>query len=183
MEEWRDISGYEGYYQVSNLGRVKSLAKQIKNSGSYSGIINRSERMLSPTLVGGYLQARLSINGIEKDFKVHRLVAMAFILNNENKEQVNHIDGDKINNITANLEWINNRENASHGHQRRRNKTSRFTGVSKISRNKTKKWHACIHLKGTNKSLGFYLTEEEASQAYLKALKDHDINNKYAKAA
>jgi len=183
MEDWRDIPGYEGSYQVSNLGRVKSLAKQIKNSGSYSGLINKAERILSPNLVGGYFQARLSIDGVENDFKVHRLVAIVFIPNNDNKQQVNHIDGNRTNNIISNLEWIDNRENISHGHQRRSNKTSIFTGVSKISRDRKKKWHACIHVKGTNKSLGYYLTEEEAHQAYLMALVEHGIENKYANVA
>ena len=113
MEEiWKDIEGYEGYYQISSLGRVKSLARPryIKN---YPQIF--PERILKlHNTKHGYKQIRLSVHRDVKIFKVHRLVANAFIPNPENKPCVNHIDGKKDNNIIANLEWVTQSENSIH---------------------------------------------------------------------
>lgn len=89
-------------YLVSNLGRVKSLK-------------NGKEKILSPFKASnGYLRVSLSIDGKQKNFAVHRLVAMAFIPNPKNKSQVNHIDGDKLNNCVENLEWVSSKENMRH---------------------------------------------------------------------
>lgn len=111
MEElWKDIEGYEGLYQVSNLGRVKSLKRYSKNNK------NNNDRILKPVLnTKGYLQLALCKNGVKYNKKLHRLVAQAFIPNPENKPQVNHIDEDKTNNIVSNLEWMTNKENRNHG--------------------------------------------------------------------
>lgn len=102
VEEWRDIEGYEGLYQVSNLGRVKSLKPRYKNKIILKQEINHF----------GYLQICLS--NPRKTHKVHRLVAQAFIPNPENKPQVNHIDGNKLNNKVENLEWNTAHENNLH---------------------------------------------------------------------
>lgn len=101
-EEWRDIPGYEGLYQVSDLGEVRSMRwhKPI---------------MLKLSKMGrGYLQCHVSLHGIEKYFYVHRAVAMAFVPNPDNKPYVNHIDGDKTNNAADNLEWVEPYENTYH---------------------------------------------------------------------
>lgn len=95
-EEWRDIAGYEGKYQVSNLGHVKSL-----NYGRTG-----KERILSlRTCKGGYLLVNLCKNGIVKCYSVHRLVARAFIENPDNLPQVNHKNQVKTDNTVQNLEW------------------------------------------------------------------------------
>lgn len=103
IEEWRDIVGYEGLYQVSNLGRVKSLW------------FNK-ERIMKPAInSAGYYSLVLHNHGIKTSHLVHRLVAKAFLPNNYNYPIINHIDENKINNITINLEWCDVNYNNNHG--------------------------------------------------------------------
>lgn len=108
FEQWKNIKGFEKYYQVSNLGRVKSLPR----TGKYS-MPNEKILSLIPQKTG-YLQVTLSIEGKKYPFNVHRLVALNFIDNPKNKPQVNHIDGDKKNNNVSNLEWVTHVENSRH---------------------------------------------------------------------
>lgn len=114
-EEWRDIAGYEGLYQVSSLGRVKSLEREY-----HCGWFNKQKRkQLEVILVmypnrDGYLRCRLCLNGSSKEVYVHRLVAKAFVKNKFNKKEVNHIDGVKSNNSVENLEWATRSENIKH---------------------------------------------------------------------
>ncbi len=109
-EEWKDIVGFEGYYQISNLGRLKSLPKmyQGKYRGEYIMKLFNDKQ--------GYLYTMLNITKTRKrkHVLIHRLVAIAFIINNENKREVNHIDGVKNNNIVSNLEWNTRSENQVH---------------------------------------------------------------------
>lgn len=93
MEIWKDIKGYEGLYQVSNCGRIKSFHK--KENGA----------IIKVAVKRGYYQAGLRKNGLRKFYQVHRLVAQAFIENKDNLPQVNHIDENKLNNNVENLEW------------------------------------------------------------------------------
>ena len=104
MEEWRDIEDYKGLYQVSNMGRVKSLERTVWNGRGYYVTIH--ERILKPKKDrGGYLQVHLCKNGKAKFYTVHKLVATAFCENPEGYTVVNHIDEDKTNNNADNLEW------------------------------------------------------------------------------
>ena len=112
-EIWKDIKGYESFYQVSNLGNVRSLDRYVKNGTSNRNI--KRGRVLKPCINHkGYLQVHLVANGNSKLVVIHRLVAKAFIPNPQNKAQVNHIDGNKKNNNVRNLEWCTNQENVIH---------------------------------------------------------------------
>lgn len=103
VEEWRDIKGYKGFYQVSNFGRVKSLSRRVKK---YNGYKINKERILKATPhPAGYVKVTLCKKGVTKSFLVHRLVAQAFIPKVKGKTQVNHIDCNKTNNYSSNLEW------------------------------------------------------------------------------
>lgn len=122
MEEWRDIEGYEGKYQVSNLGRVKSLSRKVYNG---NGFYYTKSKILIPAMDNkGYNRVHLTKNGIGKTYKLHRLVAKAFIDNPNNLPQVNHKDENKLNNNASNLEWCINEYNRNYGTgQIRANKT------------------------------------------------------------
>lgn len=109
---WRDIKGYEGLYQISNLGNVRSLDRKIRFN---KGVSIKKGQLLKPVLTRkGYLKVELSKESKGKRFYVHRLVALHFIENSLNKPQVNHINGIKTDNRVENLEWCTNLENQRH---------------------------------------------------------------------
>ena len=110
-EIWKDVIGFENMYQISNNGKVKSLKRK--------SLIGRvlKERFLKPSKdTKGYLRVSLHKNNKAHHRSIHRLVAEAFIINNDNKSQVNHKDGNKENNIVSNLEWMSNKENSDHAY-------------------------------------------------------------------
>ena len=106
MEEWRDIKGYEGKYQVSNTGKVKSL--NYRRTGK-EGIMKAGENDC------GYLFVELWKDGKGKPCRINRLVAMAFIPNPDNLPEVNHKNEDKTDNRVENLEWCNRSYNVNYG--------------------------------------------------------------------
>lgn len=114
MEEiWKDVPGYEGWYQVSNLGRIKSLSRYVDVR---EGVKIHINERVKPHYINkkGYCQIGLCKDGIRKGFLVHRLVADAFIPNPQNKRTVNHINCDKSDNRIENLEWATYSENIRH---------------------------------------------------------------------
>lgn len=102
-ETWKRINGYEEY-EISNLGRVKSFKR------------DRKGKIMKPKFSGEYLAVTLCADGQQERKTIHRLVAEHFIPNPKNKPQVNHIDGNKLNNKACNLEWVDNSENLKHAH-------------------------------------------------------------------
>lgn len=109
-EIWKSINGYEGFYEVSNLGNVRSVDR-ISNGRTYSGRV-----LLKGLNKKGYEQVTLSKGDKQKTKSVHILVGIAFIPNPDNKPQINHKDGVKTNNNIDNLEWNTNSENNTHAY-------------------------------------------------------------------
>lgn len=167
-EIWKDIDGYNGDYQISNLGKVKCLKfnkiRMVK--ATLSGNSNR------PLQKGLYYTVKLNKKGNVKNMRVHRLIALHFIEKIVGKNFVNHIDGDRLNNCVKNLEWCTCRENTIHSYSLKKT-SSKYCGVCWDK--SRKKWVAQITINSKNKFLGRFDIEEEASYAYEVALKS--LNN------
>ena len=167
-EVWKDIPTFEGLYQVSNFGRVKSLSRKICN---HQGCYISQERLLNPFLCKsrGYPTIRIMNNQIKKSFPVHQLVAICFLNHTPcgHKLVIDHIDNDKLNNKVENLQIISSRQNAS---KDKKNKTSKYTGVSW---NKNRKlWASQIFVNKKQIKIGFFTDEYEAHLAYQNYLKE-----------
>lgn len=158
-EVWKDIPEYEGLYQVSNLGGVKSLGNDK----------TRKERVLkTPLDNNGYCHTNLSKNNKISSKRVHQLVGMVFLGYKPNKFNlvINHIDHIKTNNKLSNLEIITQRENATN---KERSGSSKYVGVSWSKA--MKKWKAGIVINKKVKHLGYFDNEIDASESYLYELK------------
>jgi len=113
MEIWKTIKGYEGYYEISNLGRIKALERIVDNHSMFLKKIK--EKILTNSISKtGYYTTSLSIKAVKKTFKIHRLIAINFIENHNNYPCINHIDGNKLNNDIYNLEWCTIKQNNYH---------------------------------------------------------------------
>ena len=135
IEEWRPIEGYEGLYEVSNTGQVRSLDRYVKGKGESYRL--QKGKMLSPIKdTGDYLKVNLSCNGKNKMFFVHRLAAQAFLLNPDNLPEINHKDEDKSNNRVDNLEFCDRKYNVNYGTAKIRSRNTNikngyWTGLSR----------------------------------------------------
>jgi len=115
LEIWKDVPNFEGTYQVSNLGRVKSLFRKVKVKNFTRTIY---EFIMNANLgKRGYYEIRTCKNSVTKHMYVHRMVALAFIPNPNNELYINHKDGVKTNNNVNNLEWVDHRTNMIHAHK------------------------------------------------------------------
>lgn len=112
METWKDIVGYETYYQVSNIGRVKRLERITETDTGFRKLPGKTLSLIKSRR--GYESIMLSKNNVQRVFRVHRLVAFSFIPNPENKKTVNHKNGVRHDNRVENLEWCTTSENHIH---------------------------------------------------------------------
>lgn len=121
-EEWRDIVGYEGLYQISNMGRVKGLPR-ISHFGNRTKRI--PTRILKPTISKrGYYVIGLSKDSKTKTYTIHRLLMKAFVPNPENKRAIDHIDTNKLNNSLSNLRWCTDKENSNNEITKEKNRAN-----------------------------------------------------------
>jgi hypothetical protein len=132
-EIWRSVVGFEGYYEISNLGNIHSIDRTIITKIGLRKL--KSKQLKLYPNEQGYLNTTVRINNIVHNFRVHRLVAEAFILNPENKLTVNHIDCNKQNNIVSNLEWATYSENIKHAYDNNLNNSkSQYKTVLQYSK-------------------------------------------------
>lgn len=168
MEEiWKPIDGYEGLYEVSNLGRVRSL--EFRNgSGRHKRV-----RLLSPTDNGhGYKIIGLVVGGKKRNHYVHRLVAQSFVPNPNNLPVIDHVDHDRGNNVAHNLRWMTQRDNVRYSRSlmcKPRQKPMTNTGERYISRQKK---DGRYRLTVGRKQIGVYDTIKEAVEARNEILKE-----------
>lgn len=149
QEIWKPVSGYEGLYEVSNTGEVRRIP----------GFRCRKYRVLSKKITkDGYYETALCKDGKFKFIRTHRIVASTFCENYFNKPEVNHIDGNKLNNSADNLEWVTSSENQLHAYK---------TGLQKVSGGAilNKKPIECISL-GIKKSGLFEMQRFLADNGY-----------------
>ncbi len=174
-EIWRDIQGYDGYYQVSSFGRIKSLSRVIFNVRGYSYL--KKEKIIKQLLHNhGYLSVVLYTENVGKMFLVHRLVANEFINNLFNKETILHLDYNKKNNKLNNLEWTNYLEVNCYKSYNKKSK-SKFVGV--YFRKDRNKWVSYIMVNQKSIYLGCSETEEGAYKLRVEYEKKNNIENKY----
>lgn len=134
-EEWRPIKGFEGLYEISTFGRIKSLPKkQVILHGSERTYYERGEVILSTRRKVRYATVSLKRGTKRQSFQVHRLVAITFLPNPNNLPCVNHIDENTLNNAVDNLEWCSFSYNLRYSHQRRRDGIPKPTPKSPFSK-------------------------------------------------
>lgn len=149
-ENWQDIPGYEGYYQVSDLGRVRSITRERPVKSRYGEIIRRDQgKIIRGTSNGnGYLAVHLRKDGARERKYIHRLVAEAFVPKPYGKDTINHKDHNRGNNNMANLEWCTQGDNVRYSahlmrHEKTRCKESN-TGYKYISKMKNDQYRVYI---------------------------------------
>jgi len=173
MEIWKDITDYEGYYQISNFGRVKSLNRIAlrKRNGIYHNYHVKGKILSNCVGIYGYYNVKLRKNRILKTHEIHRLVWDAFGNRNRNghKLEIDHIDNNPKNSNINNLQLLTHRENLIKGIDKTKT-SSKYIGVT--WRKRQKSWEANIYINGESKYLGLYKNEIEASDAYKNELKN-----------
>ena len=167
VEIWKDIKDYEGLYKVSNLGKIKSVSRWRGNR--YKGYIQKERILKGAENKWGYVVVNLYKYKSPQSKTIHQLVAMSFLNHTPCgfKLVVNHVNFDKTDNRVENLEIVTNRENSNKKHLP---SSSKYVGVS-WNKN-AKKWMAMISINNKNKNLGYFISEDSASNAYKNTLKN-----------
>ena len=160
-EIWKPILGYEGLYEISNKARVKSLSRIVSCRNKFESLL--PEKLLKQGYTKGYFQVCLAKDSVNKIFKIHRLVAIAFLPNPENKYTVNHKDLNPGNNLVENLEWNTNLENIHH-YQNTKTKTG-FVGVYFDQKNN--RYRGAFRHNKKVIYVGFFKTRKVAIAAYI----------------
>ncbi len=128
QEIWKNVVNYEKYYQVSNLGNIRSLDRIVKrNNRNY---LRKGKILLKSINNLGYETIGLTINSKTINYRVHRLVAEAFIINYSQLRCVNHLDGNKTNNSVSNLEWCSYSDNSKHAYHNKLNLSMKINRLS-----------------------------------------------------
>ena len=167
MEIWKPVKDYEGLYEVSSLGRVKSLSRKIRSNNGY--YISKEKVLVTPINKHGYCRVNLSKKLIIKTHRVHQLVAICFLNHKPDGTQnlvIDHINGDKLDNRVENLQLITQRENSSKDIKSR---SSKYIGVSWYK--KSNKWKSQIFIDNKKLHLGYFNCELAAHLAYQNKLK------------
>lgn len=160
-EEWKDVVGYEGRYSVSSLGRVRSNSRTVWNGKGNHVLKERIMKQCSPQ---GYPVVNLTMKNRQETRMVHHLIAESFLdhtMNGHKGLLIDHIDNNQLNNNLKNLQLVTARTNNS---KDRKNKTSKYTGVSWCKT--ANKWRARIRVNNKYKSLGVFKDEYKAHLAY-----------------
>lgn len=140
-EIWKPVINFESIYEVSSHGRVRSLDRQVNRRHDGSSKCSIKGKLLTPRItIWGYLRVTLTSaeHNFSKTIAVHRLVAMAFVLNSNNYPWINHIDNDKTNNRATNLEWCTPKQNTAHSTKQGRRATGAKHGMAKITDDEVK---------------------------------------------
>ena len=196
IEIWKDVSGYEGLYQVSNLGKVRSLPL-VKTFSDGSVHYLRGVILKQSNTTTGYKKVELSKNGFKKSIKVHRLVAQAFLVNTYNKPHINNKDGNPINNVVDNLEWVTQKENVQHAYDNGLRKCKKNSldhnkiikdylnhNVSYVTKNYNIPRHMVYAVLKEHKikphgGVRYNVTKDEIQSEILKGVSNKEIADKY----
>ena len=175
-EIWKNIPGYEWYYQASNLGRVRSVDRVRTYKSGASKLLEG--KMSNPIMNNGYKLVTLTMKGRQKSFKISQLVAMAFLGHKPDghKLVVDHINGNRLDDRVENLRIVTHRANVSTCF-RTDNGTFSSEYVGIYWNINSLKWHSSIYYDGINIYLGLFDNETDASDAYQKALSKIENGN------
>ena len=155
MEEWKQIEDYDNY-EISNLGNVRN---------------KKTNKLLKPHITIGYYDIILSKNNKIKHFKIHRLIAIAFIPNPNNFPIIDHIDKNRLNNSIDNLRWVSSSQN--NYNRNMKTHSSKYRGVSWSK--KRNKWIVQLSINGKNTNMGGFETEEKAVLAFNEFVISHNL--------
>ena len=171
IEIFKDVPNYEGIYQVSNFGNVKSVSRTIKNNKGF--YLSKEIILKSAKSKNNYYSVVLRKENVSKTYRVHVLVAMAFLDFKPNKQvlTIDHKNGVRTDNRLENLQIVTQRENTQNYHK---NKNG---GLGCVFHPQTKKWRSRIHINGFNIHLGLFEEKKTCEKIFIKASKNIHLFN------